>query len=96
MDSGRTIRLNTISFDEKVKKIRDAGSKLTTAAKDVPEPSQSRGIILQDYIKKVKTIAALMSRYQLLLQVDVYDIETTAKKLQEADREARTTWKATN
>lgn len=96
MASDRKIRLNKKEFDDKVKTIKLKSMDLTVEAKGVSKPSQSRGIVLDDYIKKTKEITDLIWRYRSLLLVDIGDIETTAKKFQEADIEAQSTWKATN
>ena len=79
-------------FKKRTDGINTACLDITITTKDVPLNNSCKGIQLREYVKKVQDVANLISRYSILLRVDVNDIIKTAKAIEQADRDADNVW----
>lgn len=53
----------------------------------IKEPSKSKGIMVTEYIKRLKDISNLLNMYKQLLGKDVSDINMSKEKIQEMDKQ---------
>lgn len=51
----------------------------------VKEPAKSRGIMVSEYVKRIKDISKLLDRYKQLLDKDIIDIRISKEKILEMD-----------
>ncbi len=53
----------------------------------VKEPSKCKGIMVSEYIKRIKKISDLLGKYKQLLDKDVLDINISKETIREMDEQ---------
>ncbi len=62
---------------------------IDVSVSSIKNPSQSKGIMVSEYIKRIKKISVLLDKYKLLLDKDISDINISKKKIQEMDKQMK-------
>ncbi|MBE5872846.1 MAG: hypothetical protein E7287_00405 [Lachnospiraceae bacterium] len=74
-------------IDGLVKAIKTNSDAIDISVSSVKEPSKSKGIVVTEYIKRIREISQLLDKYKQLLDRDVLDIKDSKDKIQEMDKE---------
>ena len=62
----------------------------------IKDPSKSRDIMVSEYVKRIRDISSLLSKYKQLLDKDIFDIKVAKEKIQEMDKEMENLSKSVN
>lgn len=53
----------------------------------IKDPSKSKGIMVTEYIKRIRNISDLLNKYKQLLDKDISDINMSKDKIKEMDKQ---------
>ena len=67
-----------------IKKNKDA---IDISVSSIKDPSQSKGIMLSEYINRIKNISDLLGKYKQLLDKDISDIRNSKETINEMDKQ---------
>lgn len=74
-------------IDVLVGSIKTNKDAINISVSSVKDPSKSKGIMVSEYIKRIKDISDLLNRYKQLLDKDISDINASKEKIQEMDKD---------
>ncbi len=80
------VKAKSDDIDVLVKSINKKKSAIDTSVSHIENPSQSSGIMVTSYIKRVKKISSLLKKYKELLAKDAADIQAAKDKIVEMDK----------
>ncbi len=73
--------------DSLISSIKTSKDAIDISVSSVKDPSKSQGIMVSEYIKRIRNISSLLDKYKQLLDKDISDIKESEKKIQQMDRE---------
>ena len=76
-------------IDALVSSIKTNKDAIDISISSINDPSMSRGIMVTEYIKRVRNISDLLSKYKQLLEKDISDINMSKEKIQEMDKQMK-------
>lgn len=79
--------LNSIGFDGQIADFSRTGSNLESSTSMVSNPSECKGLVLSDWVDRVRDVGDLISLYKQLIEKDVSSLKDTKKAIEDADRE---------
>ena len=65
-----------------IKKNKEA---IDISVSSIKDPSKSEGIMVTEYIKRIRDISDVLDKYKQLLDKDISDIDMSKDKIQEMD-----------
>ena len=74
-------------IDALIGSIRTNKDAIDISVSSIKEPSQSKGIMISEYIKRIKSISGLLDKYKQLLDKDISDINTSKETIREMDKQ---------
>lgn len=74
-------------IDGLISSIKTGKDAIDISVSSVKDPSKSKGIMVTEYIKRIKDISSLLDKYKQLLDKDISDINSSKEKIQEMDKE---------
>lgn len=86
-------KVNSLDIDYLWKEIKASGESMDTSVKDIDNPSQCSGIMITEYVDRIKKIANLLKSYKKLLRKDALDILASKDKIVEMDRKITNMYK---
>ncbi len=75
--------------------IKSKKDAINTSVSSVTDPSKTKGIMLSEYIKRIRDISNLLNKYKQLLDKDVEDINLSKDKIREMDKQMEKLSKST-
>ena len=86
-------KVNSLDIDYLWKAIKASGESMDTSVKDIDNPSQCSGIMITEYVDRIKKISNLLKSYKKLLRKDALDILASKDKIVEMDRKITNMYK---
>lgn len=86
-------KVNSLDIDYLWKEIKASGESMDTSVKDIDNPSQCSGIMITEYVDRIKKISNLLKSYKKLLRKDALDILASKDKIVEMDRKITNMYK---
>ncbi len=74
-------------IDDLIGAIKTNKDAIDISVSSVKDPSKSKGIMVTNYIKRIRNISDLLDQYKQLLDKDISDINNSKEKIQEMDKE---------
>lgn len=75
------------NVDSLISSIKTSKDAIDISVSSVKDPSKSKGIMVSEYIKRIRNISSLLDKYKQLLDKDISDIKESEEKIQQMDRE---------
>lgn len=63
--------------------------QIDTSTNSVPSASNCSGIVVDEYIKRIKQISGLLDKYKLLVEKDMQEVSEAQNVLKKADVKAK-------
>lgn len=70
-----------------ISSIKTNKDNIDISVSSVKEPTKSKGIMVSEYIIRIRNISNLLDKYKQLLDKDISDINNSKSKIQEMDKE---------
>ena len=74
-------------IDVLVGAIKTNKDAIDISVSSIKDPSKSKGIMVTEYIKRIRSISDLLNKYKQLLDKDISDINMSKEKIQEMDKQ---------
>lgn len=81
------IKANLDDIDTLIGSIKTKKDAIDISVSSVKDPSKCKGIMLSDYIKRIRDISSLLNKYKQLLNQDIDDINLSKEKIREMDKQ---------
>ena len=69
--------------------VKSKASQIDTSTSNVPSAPNCSGLVVDEYIKRIKQISALLDKYKLLVEKDMQEVSEAQKVLAKADIKAK-------
>lgn len=74
-------------IDVLVGAIKTNKDAIDISVSSIKDPSKSKGIMVTEYIKRIRNISDLLNQYKQLLDKDISDINMSKDKIKEMDKQ---------
>lgn len=74
-------------IDVLVGAIKTNKDAIDISVSSIKDPSKSKGIMVTEYIKRIRNISDLLNKYKQLLDKDISDINMSKDKIKEMDKQ---------
>lgn len=81
------VKANLDDIDVLIGSIKTSKDAIDISVSSVKNPSKSKGIMVFEYIKRIKEISSLLNKYKELLDKDIADINISKDKFREMDKQ---------
>lgn len=81
------VKANLDDIDVLVGAIKTKKNAIEESVSSIKDPSKSKGIMVTDYIKRIREISSLLGKYKQLLEADISDINISKDKIREMDKQ---------
>lgn len=81
------VKANLDDIDTLIGDIKTKKDAIDISVSSVKDPSKCKGIMLSDYIKRIRDISSLLNKYKQLLNQDIDDINLSKEKIREMDKQ---------
>lgn len=81
------VLLNSIGFEGQIADFSRTGNNFKDTTSSVSYPSQCQGLVLSEWVDRVRDIGDLISLYKQLVEKDVESLRETKKAIEDADRD---------
>lgn len=72
-------------IDGLISSIKTSKDAIDVSVSSIKEPAKSKGIMVSEYVKRIRDISSLLDKYKQLLDKDISDINDSKEKIQEMD-----------
>ena len=76
-------------IDVLVSSIKTNKDAIDISISAINDPSKSKGIMVTEYIKRIRNISDLLNKYKQLLDKDISDINMSKEKIREMDKQMK-------
>lgn len=80
------IKVKIEDIDGFISSIKTSKEAIDISVSSINDPSKSKGIMVSEYVKRIRDISSLLDKYKQLLDKDITDINDTKGKIQEMDK----------
>lgn len=77
-------------IDVLIEAIKTNKEAMDISVSSIEDPSKSKGIMVTEYIKRIRDISDLLNKYKQLLDKDISDINMSKDKIKEMDKQMET------
>lgn len=81
------LKANLDEIELLIGSMKTCKSAIETSVSTINDPSKSEGIMLTEYIDRIRKISNLLSDYKKMLDKDISDISISTGKIQEMDKQ---------
>lgn len=81
------VKANLDDIDIFIGAIKSKKDAIDISVSDVKDPSKCKGIMVSEYIKRIRDISTLLNKYKQLLDKDITDINLSKDKIREMDKQ---------
>lgn len=81
------IALDSMGLEGQIAKFERAGNNINESTSSVLDPSQCRGLVLSDWVDRVRDIGELIALYKELVEKDVVSLRDAQKAIEDADKD---------
>ena len=74
-------------IDVLVGAIKTNKDAIDISVSSIKDPSKSKGIMVTEYIKRIRNISDILNKYKQLLDKDISDINMSKDKIKEMDKQ---------
>ncbi len=83
------IKLNASTLNEELSGMLRAVLTMNVSTSSVPSVEKCAGIMISEYVDRIKKISKLLNQYSKLLEKDIEDIYKARDKIAEADQKSK-------
>lgn len=81
------VKANLDDIDILIGSIKTSKDAIDISVSSVKDPAKCKGIMVSEYIKRIRDISSLLNKYKQLLDKDIADINLSKDKIQEMDKQ---------
>ncbi len=81
------VLLNSIRFEGQIADFSRTGKNFKESTSSVSYPSQCQGLVLTDWVDRVRDVGDLISLYKQLIEKDVESLRETKRAIEDADKD---------
>lgn len=81
------VKANLDDIDTLISSIKTKTDAIDISVSSVKDPSKCKGIMVSEYIKRIRDISSLLNKYKQLLEKDIADINISKNKIREMDKQ---------
>ena len=81
------VKANLDDIDTLIGSIKTNKDAIDISVSSVKDPSKCEGIMVSEYIKRIRDISSLLNKYKQLLDKDIADINVSKDKIREMDKQ---------
>lgn len=81
------VKANLDDIDTLIGSIKTKKNAIDISVSSVKDSSKCKGIMVSEYIKRIRDISSLLNKYKQLLEKDIADINISKDKIREMDKQ---------